>query len=540
MPDRIGVIRRGDQVDLMRAGAASIEITPPLGLPMIGFVRRQEGATLYGLPLEANVLVLASAAERVVLCNIDTIGIDAPESDELRDEVAEVTGARRAGVLLNWNHTHNAPPPCRSLLARSGLLATDVDERIDAYWQLLRDRVVEVAAAAAGKLEPAAVVWGVGEVDLSVNRRERGPDGTIVHGWRVDGPLDRQVVSLQVRRRDDSVIATLVGYGCHTVSVGMDFPGYSSDFAGALRRRLRAWTGGECLFFQGAAGNVLPRVSFVEDEREAERMGERLAVESIRSLSDRSAWPKRLVQRTDGSLIPMILFRFEELPDEEATLQAAEERISFPLLPLPTERELQAVLDEYESAAQDARQRDAGAAELCGLLYHAKWARTTLEDVRAGNVQETVEGSIHAVRIGDGAIITAPGEAFTEIGMAVKERSPGRPTLYAGYTSGAVGYFPTASAYPEGGYEPAYSNRSYGRPAPVAPECERLLVERGVRLAETLFPEREPFAGDGWSATGVLPELPAEPLQRPAAGQYAPPRTAHHPGEPTKQEGGRL
>jgi hypothetical protein len=265
-------------------------------------------------------------------------------------------------------------------------------------------------------------------------------------------------------------------------------------------------------------------------------VGERLAVESIRSLSDRPAWPKRLVQRTDGSLIPMLLFRFEDLPDEEVPLRAAEERISFPLLPLPSEAELQAVLDEYETAAQEARQRHAGAAELCGLLYHAKWARKTLEDFRAGNVEKSVEGSIHAVRIGDGAIITAPGEAFTEIGMAVKERSPARPTLYAGYTNGAVGYFPTASSYPEGGYEPAYSNRSYGRPAPVAPECERLLVEGGVRLAETLFPERKPFAGDEWSARGVLPELPAEPLQRPAAGQYAPPRTAHHPGEPKRRE----
>jgi hypothetical protein len=514
----------------MRAGAASVDIAPPLGLPMIGFVRRQEGATAYGLPLEATALVLATESERVVLCGIDTLGIDAPEVDELRARVAEAAGARSAAVLLNWNHTHNAPPPCRSLLSRSGLLATGGDGRIDAYWELLRERVVEAAAAATARLEPAAAVWGSGEVDLSVNRRERGPDGSIVHGWLVGGLLDRQVTSLQLRRRDESAIATLVGYGCHTVSVGMDFPGYSSDFPGALRRRVREWTGGECVFFQGAAGNVLPRVSFVEDEREAERMGERLAIESIRSLSDRTAWPKRLVQRSDGSLIPMLLFRFEELPERGETLRAAELRIDFPLLPLPDERELQAVVDEYEGGASDAERRGAGPAELCGLLYHLKWARTTLEDVRAGRAMASAAGSIHAVRVGEGAIVTAPGETFTEIGMAVKERAPGRPTLYAGYTNGAVGYFPTASAYPEGGYEPAYSNRSYGRPAPAAPECERLLVEGGVRLAESLFPEREPFAGEDWSASGYLPELAHEPLRRPATGDYAPPRTARHPG----------
>ena len=122
------------------------------------------------------------------------------------------------------------------------------------------------------------------------------------------------------------------------------------------------------------------------------------------------------------------------------------------------------------------------------------------------------------MRIGDGVIITAPGEPFTEIGMAVKQRSPGRPTLYAGYTNGAVGYFPTPAAYPEGGYEPVFSNRSYGRPAPMAPACERLLVERGVRLAETLFPQCARFEGDDWAASAELPGLPEEPLRRPDTG----------------------
>jgi hypothetical protein len=213
--------------------------------------------------------VLEGEHRRVALCNVDTIGFDAPEVDELRDAVAAATGAGREGVLLNWNHTHRAPTPTASFLARTGLLAIERDERVDTYWSLLRDRVVEAAATAASRLESAAVAWVVGEVDVSVNdRRERGPDGSIVHGWRTDGMLDRQVVSLQARRPDESVIATLVGFGCHTVSVGMDFPGYSADFPGALRARVRAWTGGECLYFQGAAGNVLPRVSFVEDESE--------------------------------------------------------------------------------------------------------------------------------------------------------------------------------------------------------------------------------------------------------------------------------
>jgi neutral ceramidase len=513
----------------MRAGAARADISPPLNLPMFGFVRRQTEATGYGLPLEATALVLEEGV-RVVLVGVDTLGIPSPEVDELRQAVAEATGAEFQNVLLNWNHTHDAPPSCRSLVDGSGILAIDGDERFDTYWRQIVDRVTAAAGDAADRLEPAAIAWGTGEVDLSVNRRERGPDGAIVHGWRTDGLLDRQVVAVQARRPDDTVIATLVGYGCHPVTVGMDFPRYSSDFPGALRERIRVWTGGECVFFQGAAGNVLPRVAFTEDELEALRMGDRLAAEVIHSLSTRDAWPTRIVQQFDGSLIPMILFRFERSEGDGVQLSAAERRMSFPLLPVPSQSQLEAEAAEYARAAEEAASRGAGSAELYGLLYHAKWARRMLEKVRAGRASPNVEGSIHAIRIGDGVIITAPGEVFTEIGMAVKERSPGTPTLYAGYTNGAAGYFPTAGAYPEGGYEPAYSNRSYGLPAPASPECERLLIEGGIRLAETLFPERAPFTGDDWSPSGAVPSLRRTLLERPATADYAPPLTAHHPG----------
>jgi hypothetical protein len=520
----------------MRAGCGRADIAPPLGLPMLGFVRSQAGATCHGLPLEVTTMVLEEGATRVVLCGIDTLGIAAPAVDELRARVAEATGAAPAGVLLNWNHTHRAPPAGRSLLAASGLLATDGDERLDAYESSLCESVVAATEQAAARLEPAGVAWGVGEIDVSVNRRESAPDGTIVHGWRLGGLLDRQVVSLQARRPDDTVIGTLVGFGCHTVSVGMDFPGYSSDFPGAMRPLVRQITGGECVYFQGAAANVLPQVSFVENEEEAHRIGLRLAIEALHSVAERTAWPRRLVRSFDGSLIPMLLLRFETAGDAHVPLKAVERSVSFPMQPFPSENELEQIAGEYGRAAERAA-GGAGDAELYGLLYHAKWAERTLARLRGAPVAQTIDGPVHAVRVGDGVIVTGPGEVFTEIGMAVKERSPGRPTLYAGYTNGAIGYFPTSSAYPEGGYEPVIANRSYGTPAPMAPACERLLVETGVRLAESLFPAAAPFGGESWAATGDLPTLAREWIQRPPDQEFVGPVTADYEGQRGESRG---
>src|SRR5579871_6598147 len=103
----------------MRAGCGRADISPPLGLPMLGFVRSQAGATCYGLPLEVTAMALEEDGTRVVLCGVDTLGIGGPRVDELRARVSAAAGAAPEGVLLNWNHTHRAPPAGRSLLVTS-------------------------------------------------------------------------------------------------------------------------------------------------------------------------------------------------------------------------------------------------------------------------------------------------------------------------------------------------------------------------------------------------------------------------------------
>ncbi len=152
------------------------------------------------------------------------------------------------------------------------------------------------------------------------------------------------------------------------------------------------------------------------------------------------------------------------------------------------------------------------------LRFHGlNWARRVEQEFQSGKPRVVERGTIHAVRIGNGVIATGPGEIFTEIGLAVKERSPAEVTLYAGYTNGAISYFPTAAEYPLGGYEPTYGHKPYGLPAPVSPQCERLLVETAVKLVHSLFPDRPAPQVTGWTATGRLPEPPRQhKIKRPS------------------------
>jgi hypothetical protein len=500
-------------------GAARLSLEPPLGLPLVGFVRQTHDATGYGrYGLETSAVALEKDGVRVVLCGVDIVGIGEPEITALLDRIAEATGADPAGILVNWNHTHLSVIGGAWGGECAGPPEPERDARIRRFADVVQDKVVSVCALAFERLEPARPVWGVGHAELAVNRRERAPDGTTILGWNPDALVDNQVTSLQFRRPDESIVATTVNYGCHPVTTGYDMYVYSADFPGPLREVVRRVTGGEAVFLQGAGGNVLPKVAFTDDESEAELMGNRLAIEALHSLAGRFAAPRRMVYRPERSIMKISSYRRAVVDTGPVELAATMRTVRFPLQPLPSLDDVRAVSAEWEPKLADAVASGSGNGGAARIAYwHAGWARKTERSLLEGTAPTFREGRIHAIRIGDGVIVSGPGEVFSEIGMAVKERSPGTPTMYAGFTNGLVAYFATAAEYPHGGYEADYSCRGHGNPSHVAPECERILVETGVRAAESLFPEAEPWdGGRGWTATGALPSpLPPDPLVHP-------------------------
>jgi neutral ceramidase len=501
------------------AGAASLNVDPPLGLPMSGVVLRDEVAQRRVGSLEVSAAVFQSGSDRVVLCGVDTLAIQSPEVDELRERVARAIDADSAGVLLNWNHTHHAPPGSPAVYGSFGEAVTEPDELTLAYIEYLHARIVEVCRLACERLEPAWPRWGLGVADEAINRRERGPDGKVVFGWNTDGMADQSVTVLQALRQDGSAIATVVSFGCHTVTTGLGFIGYSPDYPGPLRDVVRSVTGGECVFFQAAGGNIMPRVAFDETGEATGRLGRRLATEALHAVAARPGWPAELEETRFRSGTEARIFRWRPVEQSPPPVAAREASVVFPLLPLPSPEEITRLREEGEAEIEAARARGATESELRILRFHGlNWARRAETEIHGGNPRRSARGSIHAVRIGDGAIVTGPGEIFTEIGLAVKERSAADVTLYAGYTNGCISYFPTAQEYPLGGYEPSYGNKTYGLPAQVTPECEQILIETGVDLVNSLFPEREAPAVPGWLATGRVP-VPPEPwrLTRPAS-----------------------
>jgi hypothetical protein len=161
--------------------------------------------------------------------------------------------------------------------------------------------------------------------------------------------------------------------------------------------------------------------------------------------------------------------------------------VSLPLLDLPPVADLERELGERQ--ADLAARLEGGETRITTnpIRYHIAWLERMLAQEADGGRATALDGEVWAARIGDCAIVGAPGEIFGAIGTAVRAASPARITIFAGYSQGSLGYVATPDEYPFGGYEPAVSHRGYGQPAPFSPEVAGIIERTALDLLEGLF-----------------------------------------------------
>ena len=480
-----------------RAGAARVDITPPLPVDLLGYVRRAKAAREVWDPLLATACVLRGAdGSTVAVIAADVVGLTTEMSDTIRARVATAISCRPEDVLLNSSHSHASPwPGARIKMGGEFDGWTDTERR---WWEAVPDLYASAAVQAAESAVVARVSGGVGRVhNVAVNRRERTADGRTILGWNPGLFVDESVPTLRIDALDSPAddpraISTIVGFGCHPVVVGPEVPMVGSDFVGPLRDLLdeRLRPGGVTVFLQGAAGNVLPLEAFRDEPESAAIVGERLALEAAHAVADRD--PRAIATRrlNYGSVTPIGLYR-RELADvqPEPLLRSARRIVSLPMLQAPPvedlERELRERRDEIERRKADGE----GRATINPVAYHVAWLELMLDGAMAGPLPSAIDGEVWVSRLGDTAIVGAPGEIFGEIGAAVRSASPAPVTLFAGYCNGSLGYVATPEEYPYGGYEPAVSHRGYGHPAPFSPDVAGILRDTALDLLGELFPE---------------------------------------------------
>jgi hypothetical protein len=262
---------RAEATSTLTAGAARMDITPDLRLSN-WITHKPYGEKLE--PIFARAVALAQGSNRVVCVSWELLYPMEGAVAEVRQRIQQRTGIPAENILISATHNHSAPwsPVIGDPLtkAEQKVLDSFLNDPLYPTWKelMLEQTVKAVQAADASRVPVTLSISRAYAGDVIFNRRPRKPDGKVLgmanpanpfvlpQGLRF-GPVDPTLTILSLRAGERSV-ATVFNVPCHGVGVYPSYDGISGDWCGLLSATLEKQTGGEALFLQGCAGDMVP------------------------------------------------------------------------------------------------------------------------------------------------------------------------------------------------------------------------------------------------------------------------------------------
>ncbi len=421
-----------------RAGAATSNITPPIGLDIVGGWKPYPSTHVHD-ELHVRCLVLDNSETRLALVICDNLGIPRDVLDEAKRRIDEALDLPPERVLTAATHTHSSVSSYGPNRLQSN---TDFND----YQELLIVRIVDAVRTAVHNLEPAEIGWGAAIEPTQVfNRRWlmkpgehlRNPFGGMDKA-RMNpprkspdliepaGPTDPQVPFITVRAVDGRPIALLANYSLHYVG-GVERGALSADYFAMFADRIQELLGADRLdppfvgiMSNGTSGDI-NNINFQGTPPKVARY------EKMRQVAHLVA------QRVHEAHAQVEFHDWVPLGSTLRELALAVRK--------PTAEQM-AWAEELLARTGEAKDHQ----EHRCRVYAQRFKRLAESPDEIQIVQQ-------ALRIGEVGIVTIPFEAFAEIGLEIKEKSPLPRTFVISFGNGSYGYLPTPRHFELGGYE---------------------------------------------------------------------------------------
>ena len=92
----------------LRAGAAEVDITPPIGYRMAGYFNERVSTGIHD-PLHAKAIVLQQGPEQVALVSCDLVGLPLNVTTNARALASAQTGIPVSHIVICATHSHTGP-----------------------------------------------------------------------------------------------------------------------------------------------------------------------------------------------------------------------------------------------------------------------------------------------------------------------------------------------------------------------------------------------------------------------------------------------
>ena len=434
--------------DSLRAGVASVDISPGPGIPLAGYPHFPRPNTGVHDPLMAACIVLDDGATRVAIVCIDTLFFSRRYVQKVRQNTESSTGIPAANILICCSHTHSSP--WGSDFFELGVPG-DVIHPDAGYIAMLQDKLTSLIIKASTDMFDARL-----SVDKGICGREHG-----VGGNRRDpnGPADPEVWTIGIQDNRGKWRACLVKYALHPTIIHEDSTLVTADYPGYIRQYLnKHFPGMIMLFAQGTSGDQSTRY-FRKGQSfdEADRIGAAI-----------------------GCVAGEVLMRQEKL--NSVRLGAWSEPVNLNLKIMPARAEIEArvkLAREHHASLKDggAPYLDIQNANLVMLGEEDTLACVLAQERgdRIGFIEDELPGEVQVIGLGDARLVGLPGEIFVEFGQRIQKGSPFPKTFVLTCANGILpGYVCTAEAYAAGGYETGASL--------LTPAAGEILVRTAVKI----------------------------------------------------------
>ncbi|MFH1884254.1 MAG: neutral/alkaline non-lysosomal ceramidase N-terminal domain-containing protein [Planctomycetota bacterium] len=402
---------------MLKGGCAKVNITPPLGIPLIGSAGKPSDDILD--ELYAKALVLNDGRITIAIVSVDLLYVPLEEiTNPIRKIIKDKIGIPSQNVLICSTHTHSGPEVFTrtKLRPEKEVPASEIDQF---YLQTLIRKMAGSVLIAHKNMREVKIGAAKGQIsEILYNRRPKNNDGSVKMAFTLGpevtatkkietdaegnvkvtftlpdeeadldfGPIDPEVCVLRVEDMDGGIVGSLVNFGCHPVciypylntTISADYPAYTTGVVEQME-------GGICLFALGLAGNTVPIQRGVKPR---EQIGKAVGGEALRRLQ---------FITTAG----------------DVTLNALKKEIRFPI-------------------------------------------KTNSSSDKPRDVDETnyITTEIQVLRLGDIYILGLPGEILVEVGLEIKKRAGVEKLFIISVSNDTIGYVCHSQAYEEGGYEP--------------------------------------------------------------------------------------
>jgi len=428
-----------DALSSIKVGVGETIITPKEPVKMRGFARSQVSTGVHD-DLHARSLVIEDRnGNAVVLMTVALCGMTEDYLERIREGVAAKTGIPPGNIVVSCTHTHSGPNVGSS---HDTVNKEEVDASMASleYRTFLVNQCVASAVNAWESRVPGRIGVSLTNVlELGRNRRR------LLYGGLHPDP---ETAIIKVEDSRGRLIGVAFNYGCHPSGIDWHNTLFTEDWPYYAIQGIKKKAGENvwAAFYQAAEGDIS-----VGYNAELSAVGVDMPV--------RTYW---YIEHKGNQMAEAVLAALPGIVTSgDIDVSTAIDRFDYPLR---TDYPVSAVQAEREAVEtrkklaemennpefRDTRLLDAARVE----VFQAEQRLSIARRYFSGEKQPATRSLEQiAIRIGDAVFVTFPGELFSEIGLAIKEKSPTEKTFIIGLTCGPGGYLPAAKEFREGDYE---------------------------------------------------------------------------------------